>query len=72
MSYLERRARLNHSLSAWRERPQIKPRPLQISDDAHDRSLFSKPLNIIMNQVIGAPETTFVDTNQVVDVEPND
>lgn len=52
MSVLERFARHNHSVRSQKERPQMKPRPLQTSDDGQGHSVFSKQRHIIMNQVI--------------------
>ena len=58
-------------MRARRERPQMKPRPLQISDDSHDRSLFSRPRDIIMNQVIVSHGNVRVDSNSMTGVEPD-
>lgn len=55
MSVLERFARHNHSVRALKERPQMKPKPLQASDDSQQgRSMFSKQRDIIINQVMGS------------------
>ncbi|KAK6851769.1 Peptidyl-prolyl cis-trans isomerase pin4 [Apiospora arundinis] len=55
MSKLERFALTNRqSTKGRRERPLIKPRPapLQSTDDAHQRSLFGRQRDIIMNQLL--------------------
>ena len=53
-------------------RPPMKPRPLQISDDGHDRSLFSRQRDIIMNQVLGISRVKSGKANMVAGIEPND
>ncbi|KAI1844055.1 hypothetical protein JX266_009728 [Neoarthrinium moseri] len=54
MSVLERFARTNHSVRSRREKFQQKarPAPIQITEDGPSRSLFGRPRDIIVNQLL--------------------